>query len=231
MPCCGIKVWLLPPKGRLLVQHLIRLFIVLVSSVPMLATAQTTIYKQRDSQGRLVFSDRPISLDAQASIARAAAGPASEGASTDLPPTLRDVVSRYPVTLYTAKDCLPCDNGRKLLLARGIPHSEKTVLTPEDGQALTKLSGGLSVPLLTIGSQQLKGFSETSWTDYLSAAGYPARNTLPASYQPPAPRPMVELASPKPAEQPEAAVPPAATGTVTPQPSGPTTQNPAGIIF
>ncbi len=196
---------------------------------PGLVWAQTTIYKQRDAQGRLIFSDRPISQDAQVSENRPASSATATNGAAALPVALRDVVARFSVTLYSAKDCQPCDNGRAMLTARGVPFSEKTVLTPEDGQALTQLSGGLTVPLLTIGSQQLKGFSESSWSDYLLAAGYPPQSALPAGYSNPAPRPMVEpQPAPTPAPAPVVRPTPVAP---SPVPAGAGSQNPAGIIF
>jgi hypothetical protein len=54
---------------------------------------------------------------------------------------------------------------------------------------LQRLSGDTSVPFATIGSQQLKGFSDVEWTQFLNAAGYPQTSVLPASYRPPPPRP------------------------------------------
>ncbi|TDM06741.1 MAG: NrdH-redoxin [Ideonella sp. MAG2] len=127
-----------------------------------------------------------------------------------LPVTLRPVVSRYPVTLYTASGCGPCDQGRSLLLQRGIPFVEKSVNTDEDAQALAQLSGDRNLPVLSIGSQQLKGFQSKDWHGYLDAAGYPQSSTLGPGYRNPAPSP---LAIPKPApapaqpRQPEAAAP------------------------
>ena len=54
-------------------------------------------------------SSRPVK------IARLNLGVA-EGA---LPFELRQAASRYPVTLYTAATCIPCDNGRQMLQQRG----------------------------------------------------------------------------------------------------------------
>ena len=210
--------------------RLLKLALALVLLGPLLVSAQTTVYKQRDAQGRLIFSDRPISRDAQTTSNRPASGPAAAEAAPTLPTALRDIMSRYPVTIYTAKDCQPCDNGRALLMAKGIPFSERTVLTPEDGQALTRLSGSLTVPVLTIGNEQLKGYSESSWTDYLAAAGYPAQSSLPAGYRNPEPRPMVDI---RPTKEPSVPQPiaPATTPAPLVQPAGPSSQNPAGIIF
>ncbi|TAG29021.1 MAG: glutaredoxin family protein, partial [Verrucomicrobia bacterium] len=80
------------------------------------------------------------------------AQPAASGGDPSLPLELRQAAARYPVTLYTAADCPPCDSGRKLLQQRGIPYSERRVTSDEDAQALERLVGGRTVPSLTIGA-------------------------------------------------------------------------------
>jgi glutaredoxin len=152
--------------------------------------------------------------------------------ATQLPFQLRQVVARYPVTFYTAKECAPCNSGRNLLNARGIPYTEKLINTPEDGDALKRLSGEASLPFLTIGGQQIKGYSDTEWTQFLDAAGYPKTSALPSTYRRPAPALLV-------AAKPVAALPvagaPANTTTAPPRPAevpvAPPVNNPAGIRF
>lgn len=203
--------------------------LILTLLLPSLVQGQSIIYRQVDAAGHVIFSDRPISEAAQKTNVTGATGPGTADSNATLPFALRETVQRYPVTLFTAKDCAPCDNGRKLLQGRGIPYSEKTITTPEDAAAMTRLSGNSSVPLLTVGTQQLKGYSESSWTQYLTAAGYPAAGTLPANYKNPSPTAMVELlekkpelAPPQPSPVPQEPARPA---------SQPNQQNPAGIVF
>jgi hypothetical protein len=52
------------------------------------------------------------------------------------------------------------------------------------------------VPSLTIGAQQLRGFSEADWVAYLDAAGYPRESKLPRNWQAPAATPLVERTPP-----------------------------------
>ena len=190
-------------------------------SLPALAQG---VYRIVGPDGRVTFSDQPPTE----APARSAGGPsaASTGGS-QLPYELRQVASRYPVTLYTSKDCAPCNSGRNLLNARGIPYSEKTVSSPEDGEALKRLNSDGSLPLLTIGGQQIKGYSDNEWTQYLDAAGYPKQSQLPSSYRRPAASPLVAI---KPAET---SVPRAATTAPAPAavPVAPPVTNPAGIRF
>lgn len=86
-----------------------------------------------------------------------------------LPYALRQVVGRYPVTLFTSKDCAPCDEGRTLLRSRGIPFTEKTVTRFETPKRSSAWRTTLALPLLTLGGQQIKGYSSGEWTQYLNA--------------------------------------------------------------
>ncbi|MBK7617623.1 MAG: hypothetical protein KA375_07235 [Vitreoscilla sp.] len=130
------------------------------------------------------------------SLTLACAAAAQNTAS--LPLELRQASSRYPVTLYAGKDCAACDAGRQLLQRRGVPYIEKRVETNDDIAAFRRLTGANSLPVLTIGGQQLKGLNSADWTSYLDAAGYPAESKLPTNWRNPAASPMVAIA-PKPA--------------------------------
>lgn len=142
------------------------------------------------------------------------------------------MATKYPVTLYVGDNCGPCGAGRSMLTSRGIPFAEKTVNSNEDIQALQRLSGDSSLPFMTIGSQQLKGFSDSEWTQFLDAAGYPSSSTLPSSYRRPAATPLVAVAA-APAPAVAGATPaPAARPAPAPAPRpAPNNDNPAGIKF
>lgn len=173
--------------------------------------------------GRVTYSDAP---------AGAAAGqPAATGAA--LPYALRQAVQRYPVTLYSASRCAPCDSGRQLLQHRGVPFSEKTVETAADVAALEHLAGARELPVLGIGTQRVKGFSDLDWNQYLDAAGYPRTSQLPATWQQPPATPLAPAQLARPGAEPAASAPAesgsgAAEPPVTPSP---TSTNPAGIRF
>ena len=197
---------------------------VLLSTAPW-AQAQT-IYRVVGPDGRVTFSDKPPSnLSTTAStVAAKSSGPGTPG-TVALPFELRQVVGKYPVTLYSANNCGPCSNGRTFLTQRGIPFTEKTINTPEDSDALQRISGANSLPFLTIGAQQLKGFSDAEWTQFLNAAEYPATSQLPAGYHNPAAAPLVVLQKPTPPAKREEA--PAARAPTPPD----NASNPAGIRF
>lgn len=190
------------------------------------AQAQT-VYRIIGPDGKITFSDKPPVNAEQGKIATTGTGAVAAAAGTSLPFELRQVVSKYPVTLYSAPDCGPCASGRSLLSNRGIPFSERTVITNEDISALQRLAGESSLPYLTIGGQRLKGFSDQEWTQYLDAAGYPKTSVLPSGYKPEAAAPLVSIQKPvpvKPEPKPEVVPEPVA-------PSAPAPSNPAGISF
>lgn len=192
------------------------------------ATAQQ-VYRQVDKNGKVIFSDQPPAANAQPAAPRGGVSTVGDGGAINgLPYELQQVAQRYPVTLYTRDDCAPCDSGRSLLSTRGVPFNERQVKTPADAEALQRLSGETSLPLLAIGGQQLKGFSDTTWSQYLDAAGYPKSIRLPAGYRNPPAQPMVA--------QQAAPAAPAATAVTSPRPAvpppaAPSPSNPAGIQF
>ncbi len=177
-------------------------------------------YKVTGPDGKVTYTDRPpISTDSKVTSINARSG-ASEVA---LPLDLRRAASRYPVTLFVAGGaCEPCDSGRQMLRQRGIPFSERQVQTPEDNDALERLSGGRDAPTLSIGSQILRGLSPEIWASYLDAAGYPRESQLPANYQ-------YSPAAPVVARTPPPRAPEAATNSETP--AAARAANPSGIKF
>jgi glutaredoxin len=193
------------------------------------ASAQQ-IYKIVGPDGRITFSDKPPADPSVKATTASVVTLNGGGASlAGLPFELRQAAGRYPVTIYTSPGCQTCATGRSLLLSRGIPFSERTIASKEDGEALTRLAGTSNVPVLTIGAQQLRGFSDAEWTSFLDAAGYPKTSLLPPSYVPAPATPLVAL------DAPGQAVPggqqPAARAQAQQQPSEAQPENPAGIRF
>jgi glutaredoxin len=211
-----------------------RRIVVVLAGAFWLATAPAqTVYRIVGADGKVTFSDRPPATGQAAPFK--AGGPGSgQGAepsgATELPFAMQQVVRQYPVTLYASRECAPCDAGRALLRQRGVPFAEKTIGSQQDMDAFVKQVGASSVPVLTLGGQTLKGFSESQWTSYLDAAGYPAQSVLPPSYKAPAPTPLVPLVL-KPAPAADAAPPSPTAEPSTPAAPRVQPSNPAGIQF
>jgi glutaredoxin len=198
------------------------------------ASAQAQgVYRIVGPDGKVTFSDRPPA-DAPAQAARTTgAAPAPASGNASLPYELRQIATRFPVTIYTGNDCAPCTGLRNALVARGVPFTERTVTTSEDAAALQRLSGSTSLPFGSIGGQQLVGFSDAEWTQYLDAAGYPKQSQLPSSYRPPAATPLVAVKAVEavPSEEKPKAPTPSRPAPAARPAEGPTPSNPAGIRF
>jgi glutaredoxin len=187
-------------------------------------------YKVIGADGKVTYTDRAPSPN-EGKVTSLGTRILSTGASSDvlLPLELRQVVSRYPVTLYTVTGaCEPCESARQLLRQRGVPFSEKQVQSPEDSEALERLSGGRDAPTLTIGSQTLRGLAPEVWSSYLDAAGYPRDSRLPATYQYPPATSITERREASTARAPAAR---ASQPSAPEAPAAPPPPNPSGIKF
>ena len=191
------------------------------------------VYRIVGPGGKVTFSDRaPADANApQPPVPVMGAAPTALPAAA-LPYDLRQIASRFPVAIYTSNDCAPCISLRTMLSSRGVPFTERTVASNEDIAALARLSSSSSLPFGTIGGQQLTGYSDVEWAQYLDAAGYPKQSQLPSNYRP---SPATPLVAAKPVAPTAAAAPaqtpPAVRAVPTAPTDGPTQSNPAGIRF
>jgi glutaredoxin len=198
----------------------------------LLTPAHAQVYRIVGPDGKVTFSDKPPPPAANAKVSNESTGAGGGTAGASLPFELRQVASKYPVTLYTSDNCGPCASARSMLITRGIPFAEKTVTSAEDSQALQRLSGDNNLPFATIGGQQLKGFSDSEWTQFLNAAGYPASSILPASYRQAPATPLVAIsAAPTGARTGAAATAARPATPAAPPPVAAPANNPAGIKF
>jgi glutaredoxin len=199
----------------------------LALALASLALPAAALYKVVGPDGRITYTDRPPSDTAARVTTLNRAGVNEVPTPQDaLPLDLRQAATRFPVTLYGAADCPPCEAGRDLLVQRGIPFTEKLIVSDDDAAAMERVIGARTVPSLTIGSQALRGLSQSEWTAYLDAAGYPRESKLPKNWQAPAATPLV-VRSPRPASAPLAtasaparSAPAAATPVLPPAPAG-----------
>ncbi len=196
--------------------------IVLLAALP--AHAQ---YKVVSADGKVTYTDRPPASGKDKVTAISSRGVSSGPVDVTLPLELRQPVARYPVTLYTVTGtCAPCESARQLLRQRGVPYAEKQVQTPEDSEALERLSGARDAPALAIGTQMMRGLAPEVWGSYLDAAGYPRESRLPASYQYAAAAPIVERREASAARPAASAAQPAPADATVPAPA-----IPSGIRF
>jgi hypothetical protein len=180
--------------------------------VPLAASAQSTVYRWVDKDGKVQYSDTPPTQGPKDLQQKRMGGGYVD--STQLPYAMQIAVRKSPVTLFTGAACgEPCKQGRDLLGKRGVPFTERDAQgNPQDADALKGLVGSLVVPVLAVGSATLKGFEEGMWNSALDEAGYP-RAVLPG--QVPARPPGQADATAAPPVAP--AAPPVATAAPAPR--------------
>ncbi len=178
------------------------------------------LYKVVGPDGKVTYTDRPAA-STESKVQQVGAG-GSVANDVALPLELRQAAQRYPVTLYVAPDCSPCDAGRQYLRQRGIPFAEKLVTTADDSNALQRLTGNNSLPSLTVGAQVVRGWQREDWASYLDAANYPKESRLPANFPQGKAEPLTEAqqARPAPTPAPRPAEAPAPEPAPAPPPSG-----------
>lgn len=183
----------------------------------------SALYKIVEPDGRITYTDRPVANGPGrvTPVNDKAGSVLLDDTTAALPLPLRTAAARFPVTLFAATDCVPCERGRDFLRQRGVPFSERLASTDADREAWQRVVGAPEAPALAIGAQMLRGFSPEAWAEYLDAAGYPRDARLPASYRPPVALPMAEVrpvqrpapaSAPSDLPTPAEAVPPAASG-------------------
>ena len=158
------------------------------------AVAQTNVYRWVDKDGKVQFSDQPPPKDAKGVTQKSMGGGGND--LSQLPYATQVAIRKFPVTMFMSGDCgEPCSQGAALLGQRGVPYTVRNAQANKaDAEALKKAAGQMQVPVLLVGDNVLRGYSEDSWNAALDAAGYP-RTRLPGQ---PVPQPQQSAEAPKP---------------------------------
>jgi len=143
--------------------------LLIVCAFVFLSTAHAgELYRYIDNNGRVQYSDK---YDADAEQLKLGNAPAVEEA---LPYETQKAKQFFPVTLYTFEKCgAPCTEAKALLTTRGIPFTEKNLVTTEDLDEYRKASGTDQAPAMLVGKTWVKGFLAEQWHKELDFAGYP----------------------------------------------------------
>jgi glutaredoxin len=169
--------------------------------------AQAPVYRYTDTDGRVVYSDRPPPSTAKNVQARRLGANFVETSEPSI--AAQQAAERYPVTLFTFDCGEVCTNAEALLNKRGVPFAVINVQTDEPGRTrMQALSGDDKAPVLAVGDQLIvKGYNESRWQATLDQAGYPkAPNVRSAAT---VGRAAPANAAPTPPEAPRAVAPPA----------------------
>jgi glutaredoxin len=166
--------------------------------------AQTQVYRYTDTDGRIVYSDRPPPGSAK-NVQPKRLG-ANYIETTQMPLGTQQAVARFPVTLFTYDCGDVCQHAEALLNRRGVPFQTVNVTETEGAAKLQSLTGEQCVPVLQVGERIEKGYLESKWQAALDEAGYPKappqkRNATPrAPTETKAPEPLKETSVATPAK-------------------------------
>lgn len=145
------------------------------------AGASAQVYKWVDAKGVTHYSDQPPPPEVKNAQVKNLDGGAAGNA--DLPYEVALAMRNAPVTLFTTTACDACDHARTLLQKRGVPYTEKTISSADDGDALRAAGGNGDLPFILVGSTRLTGFAASTLNATLTAAGYPAQRMLAPNYK------------------------------------------------
>jgi glutaredoxin len=117
---------------------------ILFAAVALLfaATAAAQAYRWVDKDGKVHYSQTPPQpTDATKVQKRSVGGSVVE--TTQLPYAIQQAAKNFPVTIYTAENCMEaCKEARALLSQRGVPFREVAVSDESSRAELKKVSGG-----------------------------------------------------------------------------------------
>ncbi len=89
-----------------------------------------------------------------------------------------------PVTLYAVEKCRICDVIRKQLKARNVPFTDvDPSQDPVVYNKLQEITGGSSVPAISVGDKVISRYSYLELKEALNAAGYPPKGAKPKPEQ------------------------------------------------
>lgn len=158
--------------------------VIFVALLGAACAASAQVYRWKDENGRVHITDTPPPPSARDVRTRSSSADGNTAAAASGQSYAVQLAAKnFPVTLYSAPNCLPCAPARKLLNARGVPFREVSVVQQEQFEELKKVAGDLSVPTLSVGASVQKGFEEGAIHALLDLAGYPKAGILPPRNQ------------------------------------------------
>ena|SRR5262245_20328221 len=187
-------VWSYTPVRKVAMSRLIVTALVALYA----AGASAQMYRWVDKDGRVHYTDTPPASAAAKDVQKKSNTP-SVIETSQVPYAVQQAAQNFPVTIYTSENCgAPCKDARTLLAQRAVPFREVAVADDKSREELKRLSGGDTVPVMTVGRSPTRGFAADTWHNALDAAGYPRSAPQTAQAKKPAPP---APAAPKPAEE------------------------------
>ena len=143
--------------------------LVLAAAIMAGGTSAAQLYRWVDDKGNVEWRDTPPPPTATQVERRKVTPNTIETSSPSF--ALQQAMKNHPVVLWTFDCGEPCSKAAAHLARRGIPHAARN--SQKEPEALQKATGRLEVPVLLVGSQQIKGYLEADWDAALDRAGYP----------------------------------------------------------
>jgi hypothetical protein len=150
--------------------------VIAVVALMTLSSVQAQVYRWVDpSTGQTIYSDvappRHIRNVTQLGPRKPLEESAEPSAETSF--AIREATRKFPVRLWTTPNHELSDLARAVLVQRGVPFNETVVQTDDEANAMKNLTGETNFPLLSVGRQNIRGFSEEAYQQALDLAGYP----------------------------------------------------------
>ncbi len=135
------------------------------------------LYRIVDEHGNVTYTSTPPSggeSDVEVRDIYGGVDPSDEFVSRD------KAIGLSPVTLYAVEKCRICDVIRKQLKARNVPFTDvDPSQDPVVYNKLQEISGGNSVPAISVGDKVISRYTYLELKKVLDAAGYPPKGAKP----------------------------------------------------
>jgi len=178
-------------------------FILALAAAAASSAALAQHYRWVDKDGRVHYTDTPPPPSASTKVQQISSQSGTVTDSQPLAYSLQQAVKTNPVKLYTFSGCSKaCSDAKALLEKRGVPYTEVSVDAPDKRDELKRVSGGLNVPVLVVGTNVKQGYEEGMYNAALDQGGYPKSSQLlpgqtARQEEKPAPKPAAAQAPPE----------------------------------
>lgn len=144
------------------------LALALLALALVLPPTQAEVYKWKDAQGVLHFSDQPpgdgnadrVELSTTNSYHGAPAEVSPGGVSSGEQAQAKRPAKTRSVVMYSAQWCGYCRKARDYFRSNGVAFRERDVEMDSAARADYERLGGTGLPLILVGDRRLDGFSE-----------------------------------------------------------------------
>ncbi|MBL4850730.1 MAG: DUF4124 domain-containing protein [Gammaproteobacteria bacterium] len=131
--------------------------LLLVTPLLFIGLANAELFKWKDDDGRIFYSDQP-SPDKKAEVVEYKARQASVSTSSDQDANNKSA-NRKTVVMYSATWCGVCKKAKAYFAAEGISYKDYDIENSRKGRADYKRLKGTGIPIIMVDKERLNGFS------------------------------------------------------------------------